>query len=189
MDEFQKNLVAIQPKLRAHARQLVRDHASADDLVQDTICNALAGKDSFVPGTYFAAWIHRILRNKFLSNCRSSKSRRTTDIDDVPESGLSIQAHHETSVLVKEMERALASLRPEHREAIVMFAIEDMTYNEMALVLGIPLGSAKSRMFRARAEMNAWLQGEAPKPPTKRVGRQIKLHAAVNQALREPEFA
>ena len=78
--------IAILPKLRVQALALTRNRAAAEDLVQDAVCNALSAQDSFIPGTNFAAWMHRILRNRFISNLR--KRRDTTDIDDVPCLGL-----------------------------------------------------------------------------------------------------
>ena len=79
---FHDQVIAILPKLRVQALALTRNRASAEDLVQDAVCNALSASNSFIPGTNFAAWMHRILRNRFISNLR--KRRDTTDIDDVP---------------------------------------------------------------------------------------------------------
>jgi RNA polymerase sigma-70 factor, ECF subfamily len=79
---FHDQVITILPKLRVQALALTRNRAAAEDLVQDSVCNALSAQDSFIPGTNFAAWMHRILRNRFISNLR--KRRDTTDIADVP---------------------------------------------------------------------------------------------------------
>ena len=81
---FHDQVIAILPKLRIQALALTRNRAAAEDLVQDAVCNALSAQQSFIPGTNFPAWMHRILRNRFISNLR--KRRDTTDIDDVPSS-------------------------------------------------------------------------------------------------------
>lgn len=80
-EEFHGLLVALLPKLRVQALALTRNRAAAEDLVQDAVANALAAQDSFTPGTNFAAWMHRILRNRFISTLR--KQRETTDIEDL----------------------------------------------------------------------------------------------------------
>src|ERR1700678_2475973 len=78
---FHDQVIAILPKLRVQALALTRNRTAAEDLVQDSVCNALSAQNTFVPGTNFPAWMHRILRNRFISNLR--KRRDTTDIDDV----------------------------------------------------------------------------------------------------------
>ena len=75
--------VTLLPKLRVQALALTRNRAAAEDLVQDAVANALAAQESFTPGTNFAAWMHRILRNRFISTLR--KQRDTTDIEDLPQ--------------------------------------------------------------------------------------------------------
>ena len=78
---FHSQLVTILPKLRVQALALTRNRAAADDLVQDAVCNALSAQDSFIPGTNFAAWMHRILRNRptgFTSTLASAATRRTS---------------------------------------------------------------------------------------------------------------
>ncbi len=90
---FHNQMIAVLPKLRVQALALTRHRAAAEDLVQDAVCNALAAQGRFNPGTNFAAWMHRILRNRFISNLR--KRRDTIDIDDVPSSIFSSAAPHE----------------------------------------------------------------------------------------------
>ncbi len=72
--EFHTQLVSLVPKLRIQALALTRNRAAAEDLVQDAVAaNALAAQDSFTPGTNFAAWMHRILRNRFISTLRKQR--------------------------------------------------------------------------------------------------------------------
>src|SRR5947208_17199901 len=96
---FHDQVITILPKLRVQALALTRNRAAAEDLVQDAGCNALSAHESFIPGTNFAAWMHRILRNRFISNLR--KRRDTTDIEDVPTSAFSTEAAHEDRQAVK----------------------------------------------------------------------------------------
>ena len=155
---FHDQVIAILPKLRVQALALTRNRASAEDLVQDAVCNALSASNSFIPGTNFAAWMHRILRNRFISNLR--KRRDTTDIDDVPASMFSTEAAHEDRLALKELGAAMTRLPADQREALVMVVIHGMSYEDLAEATGCAVGTAKSRVFRARRQLESWLMGE-----------------------------
>ena len=156
--EFHKQLVALLPKLRVQALALTRNRAAAEDLVQDAVANALAAKDSFTPGTNFAAWMHRILRNRFISTLR--KQRETTDIEDLPMSAFAVSGAHEDRMVLKELSRALSCLPADQREALFMVVLQGLSYEEVAQATGCAVGTAKSRVFRARRQLQAWLVGE-----------------------------
>lgn len=157
---FHDQVIAILPKLRVQALALTRNRASAEDLVQDAVCNALSAQDSFIPGTNFPAWMHRILRNRFISNLR--KRRDTTDIEDVPSSVFASEAPHEDRLAVKELAKAMARLPSDQREALVMVVLNGMSYEALAEATGCAVGTAKSRVFRARRQLEAWLLGDVP---------------------------
>jgi len=157
---FHDQVISILPKLRVQALALTRNRASAEDLVQDAVCNALSAHDSFIPGTNFPAWMHRILRNRFISNLR--KRRDTTDIDDVPASVFATDAPHEDRLALKELAGAMGRLPPDQREALVMVVIHGMSYEALAEATGCAVGTAKSRVFRARRQLETWLLGEKP---------------------------
>ena len=156
---FHQQVVAILPKLRVQALALTRNRAAAEDLVQDSVCNALSAQTSFIPGTNFAAWMHRILRNRFISNLR--KARDTTDIDDVPAHTFATEAPHEDRLALKELSKALTKLPSDQREALLMVVIHGMSYEALAEATGCAVGTAKSRVFRARRQLEAWLMGES----------------------------
>ena len=156
--DFHADLVAALPKLRIQALALTRNRAAADDLVQDAAMNALAAQGSFTPGTNFAGWMHRILRNRFISGVR--KRRETTDIDDAPSASLAVQAGHEDRLALRELQRALGGLPPEQHEALFMVVLQGLSYEEVAEATGCAVGTAKSRVFRARRQLQAWLMGE-----------------------------
>ena len=156
--EFHGQLVTLLPKLRVQALALTRNRAAAEDLVQDAVANALAAKDSFTPGTNFAAWMHRILRNRFISTLR--KQRETTDIEDLPMSAFAVSGAHEDRLVLKELSRALGKLPSDQREALFMVVLQGLSYEEVAQATGCAVGTAKSRVFRARRQLQAWLTGE-----------------------------
>ena len=155
---FHDQIIAILPKLRIQALALTRNRAAAEDLVQDAVCNALSAQQSFIPGTNFPAWMHRILRNRFISNLR--KRRDTTDIDDVPSSVFATEAPHEDRLALKELAQAMTRLPADQREALVMVVVHGMSYEALAESTGCAVGTAKSRVFRARRQLESWLLGE-----------------------------
>jgi RNA polymerase sigma-70 factor, ECF subfamily len=157
-DDFHGRLVAMLPRLRAQAMALARSRAAAEDLVQDTVANALAARGSFAPGTNFAAWTHRILRNRFLTLAR--KKRETVDLDDLPSFAFASNAPHEERMVLKEVRGAILRLPPDHRVALLMVVLQGMTYEEVAEATGCAVGTAKSRVFRARRQLQAWLLGQ-----------------------------
>jgi len=165
---FHDQVIAILPKLRIQALALTRNRSAAEDLVQDAVCNALSAHASFVPGTNFPAWMHRILRNRFISNLR--KRRDTTDIDDVPQSVFATEAAHEDRLALKELGRAMTRLPSDQREALLMVVVHGMSYEALAEATGCAVGTAKSRVFRARRQLEAWLLGEVDTKTRDRVG-------------------
>ncbi|MBV1838349.1 sigma-70 family RNA polymerase sigma factor [Acetobacter estunensis] len=159
-DIFQNQLIDILPKLRVQALALTRNRTRAEDLVQDAVCNALKARDSFIPGTNFAAWMHRILRNRFISDLR--RHRATTDIDTLPGDLLATKPDHEDRLAIKDLAHGLAQLPSDQREALVLVVLQGMSYQELAEVSGCAVGTAKSRVFRARRQLQAWMMGELP---------------------------
>ncbi|MGK7865408.1 sigma-70 family RNA polymerase sigma factor [Falsiroseomonas sp. E2-1-a4] len=157
-NEFHGQVIALLPRLRVQALALTRNRAAADDLVQDAVANALAAQNSFTPGTNFAAWMHRILRNRFISTLR--KQRETTDIEDVPAGAFAVSATHEDRLVLKELGNAVNRLPADQREALFMVVLQGMSYEEVAESTGCAVGTAKSRVFRARRQLQVWLAGE-----------------------------
>lgn len=155
---FHDEMLAILPRLRVQALSLTRNRAAADDLVQDAVCNALAAQHSFTPGTNFSAWMHRILRNRFISDLR--KKRETSNIDDMPASAVAGSGAHEDRLVIKELAEAMDRLPADQREALVLVVMQGMSYDELAAATGCAVGTAKSRVFRARRQLAAWLYGE-----------------------------
>lgn len=146
------------------ARWLVRDRASAEDLVQETYMKALRGFSSFRPGTNFRAWIYRILRNTFLtSQAGLSVSVFFDDADEplpepadprTPESILLLRAEQD------QIRTALESLPIPAREIILLSDFEEMSYSEIGEALGIPPGTVMSRLSRARKAMRTMLAAQ-----------------------------
>jgi RNA polymerase sigma-70 factor (ECF subfamily) len=170
---FHDELVALLPKLRVQALSLTRNRTEADDLVQAAITNALAAQNSFTPGTHLGAWVYRIMRNRFISDRR--RRRETVEMDDAPADAFARRGNQEDSIAVGELRRELARLPEDQRIALVMVAVQGMSYEEVAAATGCAVGTAKCRVFRARRALEAKLMGEpagtaATKAPARRTG-------------------
>lgn len=163
---FHNQVIAILPKLRIQALGLTRNRAAAEDLVHDAICSALAAQASFIPETNFPAWMYRIVRNRFISNLR--KRRDTTDIDELPASAFATKAPHEDRLALKDLDHAMGRLPVDQREALIMIVVQGMSYEELAEATGCAVGTAKSRVFRARRQLETWMTGEMPEGPEDR---------------------
>lgn len=161
-EAFKDRLVAVLPELRKHAMFLERDRAAAEDLVQGAVANALAGWETFEPGTNFEGWAHRVLRNLFLHE-RWRKRREVCGVDDLPEELLPASgpwtrpASQEERLALKDLLLALARLPEHERRALLLVASRALPYEDAAAAEGCAVGTAKSRVFRARRRLAAWL--------------------------------
>jgi RNA polymerase sigma-70 factor (ECF subfamily) len=154
-DAFANNLKDIIPHLRAFAWNLARSHR-ADDLVQETMLKAWQARARFQGGTSFKAWIFTILRNTFLSELRRQKFERGGKSMD-PELHISkpAQDHH---IAMLEVREALSRIHPARREALLLVGSAGMSYDEAAEICGCCVGTIKSRVHRARADLQHLLQ-------------------------------
>lgn len=147
--------------LRAFAMSLARNHAAADDLVQDTIVKAWSNFDKFTIGTSLRAWLFTILRNTFFSSRRKS-SREVADPEGFHAGRLSVLPQHDGHLALREFMVAFDRLSAEHREILVLVGANGYSYEEAAKMTGVAVGTAKSRASRARSRLAALLGMEAP---------------------------
>jgi RNA polymerase sigma factor (sigma-70 family) len=160
------------------ARWLAHDSNDAEDLVQETYLKALRSFASFQSGTNFRAWMFRILRNTLLSS-RSKLERRMTVAMDSEEDGPELAADTETPETIlmnrfnsRMMQRAIDDLPVHYREALLLCEVEEMSYQEIAEILMIPIGTVMSRLARARKAVRESLLS-APGAPQ---SRDLSLH-------------
>lgn len=140
------------PALRAFAMSLTRNPAAADDLVQDTIVKAWTHIDRFQRGTNLRAWLFTILRNTFYSDRRKRK-REVPDPDGLHAALLSEKPAHDGRLAMNDFLRAFDQLSPEHREVLVLVGASGFAYEEAAAMMGVAVGTVKSRANRARARL------------------------------------
>jgi RNA polymerase sigma-70 factor (ECF subfamily) len=137
------------------ALRLTGEPAAAEDLVQDTMLRALRAWQSFRPGSNARAWLVTILRNQFINGWRSRKRAPTgVDMDSVPEPADPGDPDPEgrffNELVDEEVLAAVDALPDDFREVLVLSDMEGLPYADIASSLGIPVGTVKSRLFRAR---------------------------------------
>ena len=143
-------------RLYNFARWLTQNREEAEDLVQETYAKALKGFSSFQLGTNFRAWMYRILRNTFLTSRTGLRAASTISLDseaDGPE--LVVESETPETILMNQsnsqlVQSAIDDLPVHYREALLLCEVEEMSYQEIAGILGVPVGTVKSRLFRAR---------------------------------------
>ncbi len=159
---FEELAMPLFDQLYNFARWLTQDTAEAEDLVQETYAKALRGFSSFQMGTNFRAWMYRILRNSFLSSRTGLKTMVAID-DETDESLLPAESTTPESILIEQadremVQRALADLPLPFREILLLCEVEEMSYQEIAETLAIPMGTVMSRLFRARKALRDLLR-------------------------------
>ncbi|MDX6750694.1 sigma-70 family RNA polymerase sigma factor [Geminicoccaceae bacterium 1502E] len=166
MSIFREDVVALMPHLRAFARSLTGGNPDlADDLVQDTIVNALQAQAQFQPGTNLKAWLFTILRNRFHSVMTRKHVTAEVEDDDI-ENKWWTPPYQETAIEIDAFKRAFRRLSPAHREVLVLAGVQALPYEEIARICGCEIGTVKSRVNRARALLKKMLlEGELPVEP------------------------
>ncbi len=162
MDEFERALASVLPRLRRFAHGLTRDGADADDLTQQTAERALKSRALWQVGTNFDAWAYRIMRNLWIDTARSRQ--RQAKIFAPEEAGEQIGApgEAEASVERRYLMRAMGKLSDEQREVVALVLIEGLSYAQAAEVLDVPAGTVASRVGRGREALARILGGNEP---------------------------
>jgi RNA polymerase sigma-70 factor, ECF subfamily len=146
------------------AHWLTQNREEAEDLVQETYVKSLKGFSSFQLGTNFRAWMYRILRNTFLTSRTGLRVTMTVPLDpeeDRPE--LAVENHTPETILMNRanselVQAAISDLPVLYREAILLCEVEEMSYQEIAETLSIPVGTVMSRLSRARRALRESLR-------------------------------
>jgi len=150
------------------AHWLSQDRDEAEDLVQETYAKALKGFGSFQPGTNFRAWIFRILRNTFLTSRTGLAATRTVPLESDGDEQQEVAVSRETpeSILLvqagrQQVQAALEQVPVIFREVLLLCDVEEMSYQEIADTLALPIGTVMSRLHRARRSLRTALEGKA----------------------------
>lgn len=149
--DIRPRMIALLPRLRAFARALARSSDAADDLVQATCAKALAGIDTWTPGSRLDSWLFRIMQNHWIDLKRRHRVETPIDGPDglrlVAEDGRRVT---ETRLTLHAMRDLIEQMPEEQRTVLVLVCVEELSYRETADVLNIPIGTVMSRLARAR---------------------------------------
>lgn len=169
-DEFAQEALQHLDSMYAAALRLTRSEADADDLVQDAFLKAYRFYDHFEPGTNLRAWLLRILTNTFINKYRrTTRERKVLDGDEAEPVGdgvmsrAAMRALHDPdgdamrALVTGEIQKALDDLPDDYRLMIVLADVEELSYKEIADIVGCPIGTVMSRLHRARKQMQAKL--------------------------------
>lgn len=151
------------PHLRRYARALVRNDATADDLVQDTLERALRKFSLWKPDGNLRAWLFSVMHNVHLNQVRAN--RDCVPFDESMEG--SVTGCQEIRAEIRDLSKALQTLPLEQREVLLLIGLEGMRYDEVAQTLGIPIGTVMSRLCRGRERLYGMLEGHTNKPNLK----------------------
>ncbi len=167
---------ALEALLRGHEERLyniclrlVRHPQDAADLTQDTFVQAITHLDQFDQRSQFGTWLTRIAMNQCFSHLRKAKVRRAVSLDqDRPDAGgqphrladdladhreLSPQLDVQEKEMLERLHAAMGALDADHQAVLVLRDLEQMNYDDMAQTLDLPVGTVKSRLFRARTAL------------------------------------
>ncbi len=174
LDEFEALIESHLDGLFGVALRYTRDRALAEDLVQDTVVRALRFRDRFEPGTNFKAWVYTILTHTFIHRYRRQKREREI-LDGQNRVDVDRQLHSEQSrelalrpesayldnLLSDDVLRALDSIPDDFRTVVVLCDIEGLSYKDIADIVGCPVGTVMSRLYRGRRMLEGKLFGLA----------------------------
>ena len=173
-DSFAVEMLGHLDTLYGVASRMTRSTAEAEDLVQDTIVKAIRARDQFEPGTNLKAWLLRILTNTFINRYRRGGMERDLldgpDADPLADGWMSASSMRsirdpETQALAPlveaELSNALDELPEEFRLAVILSDVEELSYKEIAEVMGCPIGTVMSRLHRGRRLLQTKLREHA----------------------------
>ena len=150
-------ILACIPSLRRYARGLTGDLHRADDLVQDTLERAWSRYSRWQRRGELRAWMFGIMHNHFIDGVRASNRRADQtawgDLPDAP-----VRATQTDHLEVRDLDRCLQALPAEQREVLLLICVEDLSYQEAARILDVPMGTVMSRLSRAREKLGAQMQ-------------------------------
>ena len=161
MAEIYRSIEAEIPRLRRYARALARDVAAADDLVQDCLARALGKLHLWQEGTDLRAWLFTILHNQYVNQVRRAVREGAMVGLSETEPLLTRAPHQGKNLELRDLERAIGKLPEEQRSVILLVGLEGMRYEEVADVLGVPVGTIRSRLSRGREALRR-LMGIVP---------------------------
>jgi RNA polymerase sigma-70 factor, ECF subfamily len=159
MNEFGRLLESEIPRLRRYARALTRNTSKADDLVQSSLVRALEKQHLWQPGSNLRAWLFTILHNQHVNDVRHSLRQGSLGPVEDAEPVWRVEPGVDASLQLRDLQRGINTLSYEQREVLLLVGLEGMRYEQVATILGIPVGTVRSRLSRARTTLRLLMDG------------------------------
>lgn len=151
-EDLKEKIIALMPNLRAFARSLCGNAATADDMVQESLVKALANIRRFEPGSNLRAWMFTILRNAYYSDLRKRR-HEVEDAEGEHAARLADRPAQPGALDLEDFRAAFAKLSDGHREVLILVGAAGVSYEEAAQICGCAVGTVKSRVNRGRARL------------------------------------
>ena len=164
MNEVAEQIEDYLPALKRYALSLARNPAAADDLVQECAMRALSKARLYKPGTNLRAWLFTILHNLYISEGRRSGKWKQPHDPEAAMAKLSAPAPQPATVMLKSVSKAMTALPRQQRRVLFAVGVEGKSYEEVSAEMDIPVGTVKSRCFRARETLVTKLESTQPQP-------------------------
>jgi RNA polymerase sigma-70 factor (ECF subfamily) len=164
-NSFADELVVCMPRLTNFARRLTHNRSAAEDLVQETMLRALNHADQFEPGTNLAAWLSVILRNCYFNDKRTDSRLISSDAIEALSTAI-IDCPQESHLRLAEADCRFNTLPVAQRQALLLVGANGNSYELAAKTAGCAVGTMKSRVSRARTELQNLLNAPVSKRPT-----------------------
>ena len=155
--EAKDALIACIPRLRRYARALTGSRNDADDLVQDTVERGWSRLSLWRQGSDMRAWLFSIMHNLHVDRFRRNQPIMEELNDDMPQHGAPAPG-----LEMRDLESCLRQLSDEQREVLLLVGLEEMRYEDVAVTLGIPVGTVMSRLSRGREKLRLLMDGKGP---------------------------
>ncbi|NKC23455.1 RNA polymerase sigma factor [Ochrobactrum oryzae] len=149
ISEFEEELLALGPALHQFARTMCHQRSDVEDLVQETLLKALRHRDKFVPYGSLKSWLFTIMKNTFCT--RIKRSRREDAIEEWE--GPKISPSQDWAMELQDVGRAYSKLSSAHKSVLDLVIFSGLSYEKAAMATGCTVGTIKSRLNRARAQL------------------------------------
>jgi RNA polymerase sigma-70 factor (ECF subfamily) len=166
LQDFARMLEEQIPRLRRYATALCRDRTAADDLVQDCLCRALTKGHLFQPGTDLRAWLFTMMHHLHVNTVRRGvRQGAAVPVEEV-EPLLTEPPTQGGALTLRDLDRAMGEISEEQRQVLLLVGLEAMSYEEVATILDLPIGTVRSRLSRGRERLRELIGHEPTKPST-----------------------
>jgi len=163
--EFSRQIEDEIPFLRRAARRWHREKADIDDLVQDTVVQALANAHLWQPGTDLRGWLYTIMRNRFLAGVTRSNRSAAALQQMAADQPRPATGSSELRLILRDLYAALRRLPSNQRSAVLLIGVEGKSYHEAAETMGTSIGAVRSHLARGRDRLRTAVQGTDARPP------------------------